>query len=76
MTDEEKKLNEAIKQDGIATQPEILDELKRRYPQYSEISGNNKEIERMKELLADNSEYDIRGDFDIGKTAKNLAKKA
>ncbi len=30
----EKKLNKAIKQDGIDTQSEILEELKRRYPQY------------------------------------------
>lgn len=34
MTDEEKKLNEAIKQDGVNTQSEILEQLKRRYPQY------------------------------------------
>ena len=40
MTDEEKKLNEAIKQDGIETQSEILDELKRRYPQYVEPPHN------------------------------------
>ncbi|MDE6201032.1 MAG: hypothetical protein K2M47_04045 [Clostridiales bacterium] len=31
---EEQKLNKAIKQDGIDTQSDILDELKRRYPQY------------------------------------------
>lgn len=31
---EERKLNKLIKQDGIDTQSEILDELKRRYPQY------------------------------------------
>ncbi|MDE7406388.1 MAG: hypothetical protein K2M89_05910 [Clostridiales bacterium] len=37
---EEHKLNKAIKQDGIDTQSEILDELKRRYPQYVEQSGN------------------------------------
>lgn len=35
---EEKKLNKAIRQDGIDTQSEILDELKRRYPQYVEQS--------------------------------------
>ena len=35
---EENKLNKAIKQDGIDTQSEILDELKRRYPQYVEQS--------------------------------------
>ena len=31
---EERKLNKAIKQDGIDTQSEILENLKRRYPQY------------------------------------------
>lgn len=51
MTDEEKKLNEAIKQDGIETQSEILEELKRRYPQYVEQSGNEHEIERMAKVL-------------------------
>lgn len=35
---EERKLNKAIKQDGIDTQSEILEELKRRYPQYVEQS--------------------------------------
>lgn len=35
---EEDKLNKAIKQDGIDTQSEILEELKRRYPQYVEQS--------------------------------------
>ena len=34
MNREEKKLYEAIKQDGMRTQTGILDELKRRYPQY------------------------------------------
>lgn len=43
MTDEEKKLNEAIKQDGIEKQSEILEELKRRYPQYVESSHNEQE---------------------------------
>lgn len=52
MTNEEKKLNEAIKQDGINTQSEILDKLKRRYPQYVEQSNSDKEIEMMAELLA------------------------
>lgn len=33
---EEKKLNKVIMQDGIDTQSEILEELKRRYPQYVE----------------------------------------
>lgn len=33
---EERKLNKAIQQDGIDTQSEILEELKRRYPQYVE----------------------------------------
>ena len=36
----ERKLNKAIKQDGIDTQSDILDGLKRRYPQYVEQSGN------------------------------------
>lgn len=36
---EENKLNKAIKQDGIETQKDILDELKRRYPQYVGQSG-------------------------------------
>lgn len=35
---EENKLNKAIKQDGIDTQSEILEDLKRRYPQYVEQS--------------------------------------
>ena len=47
MTDEEKKLNDAIKQDGIDTQSGILNELKRRYPQYVEQSDTKKEIERI-----------------------------
>lgn len=51
MTNEEKKLNEAIKQDGIDTQSEILEELKRRYPQYVEQSDRDKEIERMANIL-------------------------
>lgn len=33
---EEHKLNKAIKQNGVDTQSDILDELKRRYPQYVE----------------------------------------
>ena len=37
---EERKLNKAIKQDGIETQSEILEELKRRYPQYVKQSDN------------------------------------
>lgn len=37
---EEYKLNKEIKQDGVDTQSEILDELKRRYPQYVKQSGN------------------------------------
>ncbi len=37
---EENKLNKAIKQDGIDTQSDILEDLKRRYPQYVEQSGN------------------------------------
>lgn len=53
MADEEKKLNEAIKQDGIETQSGILDELKRRYPQYVEQSHNEQEIERMQNILID-----------------------
>lgn len=40
MNDEENKLNEAIKQDGIDTQSDILDELKRRYPKYAEQSDS------------------------------------
>lgn len=51
MTNEEKKLNEAIKQDGIETQSEILEELKRRFPQYVEQSHNEQEIERLKSVL-------------------------
>ncbi|MDE6029788.1 MAG: hypothetical protein K2F90_05690 [Clostridiales bacterium] len=35
---EERKLNKAIKKDGIDTQSDILEELKRRYPQYDEQS--------------------------------------
>lgn len=35
---EERKLNKAIKQDGIDTQSKVLEELKRRYPQYFEQS--------------------------------------
>ena len=37
---EEYKINKAIKQDGIDTQSDLLDELKRRYPQYVEPSVN------------------------------------
>lgn len=37
---EEDKLYKAIKQDGIDTQSEILEELKRRYPQYVEQSNS------------------------------------
>ncbi|MDE6618669.1 MAG: hypothetical protein K2K13_06565 [Clostridiales bacterium] len=33
---EERKLNKVIKQDGIKTQSDILEDLKRRYPQYVE----------------------------------------
>lgn len=33
---EEHKLNKAIQQNGVDTQSDILDELKRRYPQYAE----------------------------------------
>ncbi|MDE7164708.1 MAG: hypothetical protein K2O04_04710 [Clostridiales bacterium] len=36
---EEHKLNKAIEQDGVDTQSEILEELKRRYPQYVEQSN-------------------------------------
>lgn len=39
---EEHKLNKAIKQDGVDTQSEILDELKRRYPQYVEQSDKKR----------------------------------
>lgn len=51
MTNEEKRLNETIKQDGIDTQSEILNELKRRYPQYVEQSNNEQEIERILEIM-------------------------
>lgn len=51
MTDEEKKLNKAIKQDGIDTQSATLEELKRRYPQYAEQATNEQEIERMAEAI-------------------------
>ncbi|MDE7107115.1 MAG: hypothetical protein K2O39_02210 [Clostridiales bacterium] len=40
---EEHKLNKAIKQDGIETQSEILEELKRRYPQYVEQSDKKQD---------------------------------
>lgn len=53
MTDEE-KLNEAIKQDGIETQSGILEELKRRFPQYAEQATNEQEIERMAKIIYDN----------------------
>ena len=39
---EEHKLNKAIKQNGVKTQSEILDELKYRYPQYVEQSGKSR----------------------------------
>lgn len=37
----ENKLNKAIQQDGVNTQSKILDELKRRYPQYVAVSTND-----------------------------------
>lgn len=43
---EENKLNKAIKQDGIDTQSEILEELKRRYPQYVEQSDKKQARKR------------------------------
>lgn len=48
---EERKLNKAIKQDGINTQSEILEELKRRYPQYVEQS-DKKQAPARKRILA------------------------
>ena len=47
---EERKLNKAIKQDGIDTQSGILDELKRRYPQYAEQSVNKQAPVRKKRV--------------------------
>lgn len=39
----EQKLNKAIKKDGVDTQSEIREELKRRYPQYFEQSAGKKQ---------------------------------
>lgn len=47
---EEKKLNKAIKQDGINTQSEILEELKRRYPQYVEQSDKKQASARKRKF--------------------------
>lgn len=57
MTDEEKKLDEAIKRDGVETQSEILEELKRRYPQYAEQSPTEQEIKRMANIICPNGVY-------------------
>lgn len=48
---EENKLNKAIKQDGIDTQSEILEGLKRRYPQYVEQS-DKKQVPTRKRRFA------------------------
>lgn len=40
---EEQKINKALERDGINTQSEILDELKRRYPQYVKQSETKRE---------------------------------
>ncbi|MDE5592638.1 MAG: hypothetical protein K2I75_01755 [Clostridiales bacterium] len=47
---EENKLNKLIKQDGIDTQSDILEELKRRYPQYVEQSGNKRVTARKRKF--------------------------
>lgn len=49
---EEKKVIEAIKQDGINTQGDILEKLKRKYPQYTERSdGKKKRSKKRKTTL-------------------------
>ncbi|MBD5131276.1 MAG: hypothetical protein HDT28_01585 [Clostridiales bacterium] len=47
---EENKLNRAIKQDGANTQADILDELRRRYPQYIDQSDSPKVSVRKKRV--------------------------
>ncbi|MDE5562515.1 MAG: hypothetical protein K2J01_03085 [Clostridiales bacterium] len=47
---EEDKLNKMIRQDGINTQSEILEELKRRYPQYVEHSDKKQATVRKRKF--------------------------
>lgn len=47
---EERKLNKAIKQNGIDTQSGILEELKRRYPQYVEQSDKKRTTARKRKF--------------------------
>lgn len=67
MTDEEKKINEAIKQDGIDTQSEILEELKRCYPQYVEHVHSEQETvtnEQIEKALRNADDIPISDDVD------------